>query len=128
MSKTRKQSKCGKGKIIRKAFTRKSGTKVPAICVKDMGKKGKLAKGAPRIGPLRKGGLSKYGYSVKASETSRKKALTRAIRKNGALPTYRKLNAISKLTRRTSPSVSKTFAKDRNWVYVKYSEDKGSSK
>ncbi len=115
-----KTRRCAKGKILRRSFTRKRGTKVPAACVKDMGKRGKLPKGAPRIGPLRKGGLERHGYTYKASETKRKSALTRAIRKNGALPTYRKLNAISKLTKRTSPKASKIFARDRNWVYSKY--------
>lgn len=93
---------------------------VPASCVKDLGKVGKLPAGAPTIGPLRKGELKQYGYSYKLPEVNRRSALTKAVQAYGPLGTYRKLNAVAKLTLRTSPAASATFANDRNWVRNTY--------
>lgn len=109
------------GKTIR-VYPRVTTTFIPASCVKDTGKKGKLPEGAPKIGPLRRGELSKHGYSYKASETSRKDALRKAIGEFGALSTYRKLNAVTKLTERTNPMASKVFKQDRNWIQTQYAE------
>ncbi len=109
------------GKTIR-VYPRLTSTFVPASCVKDTGKKGKLPEGAPKIGPLRKGELSKHGYSYKASETSRKDALRKAIGEFGALSTYRKLDAVAKLTERTNPTAAKVFKLDRNWIESQYAE------
>ena len=90
---------------------------VGAKCVKDVGLPGK---GVQAIGPLRKGELSKYGYSITESEDKRHKALKKAIEEYGALGVYRKLDAVSKLTERTIPEASKKWAKDRDWVKEKY--------
>jgi hypothetical protein len=109
------------GKTIRVRPHVKS-TFVPASCVKDTGKKGKLAVGVKGIGPLRKGELSKHGYSYKAPEATRKDALRKAIGEFGPLSTYRKLNAVSKLTERTNPKASKIFKEDRNWIQRSYAE------
>ena len=70
----------------------------------------------PGIGPLRKGELTSLGYSVKKSKTARHRALVNAVHAYGPLSTFRKLNAISVLTKRTSKGKSKTFKADRNWV------------
>jgi hypothetical protein len=109
------------GKTIR-VYPRATSTFVPASCVKDLGKKGKLPEGAPKIGPLRKGELSKHGYSYKASETGRKDALRKAIGEFGALSTYRKLDAVAKLTERTNPTAAKIFKHDRDWIQTQYAE------
>lgn len=70
----------------------------------------------PGIGELKEGKLVKLGYSAKKSKTARHKALKKAVRSYGALSTFRKLNAASTYTKRTSKGRSKTFKADRNWV------------
>ena len=110
------------GKVISVHPKRKS-VKVKEKCVKDIGTPGKLpklSKGAPSIGPLKKGELKKHGYSYKLPEAVRRQSLYRAIKEFGTLGTYRKLNAVAKLTSATSPNASKTFSTDRNWIRKTY--------
>lgn len=119
---------CPTGKIMRHSYTRvinkKNGTRklvrVKATCVKDMGKPGKLAPAAPTIGPLKKGELSRFGYSYKNPEQVRRRALAVAIKQLGSLNLYRKLDAVAKLTTLTSPKASQTFASDRDWIRTHY--------
>jgi len=86
-------------------------------CVKDIGLPGK---GKQSIGPLRKGELSKYGYSIADSDEKRHTSLKKAIKEYGALGVYRKLDAVAKLTVRTIPEASKKWRNDRDWVKEKY--------
>jgi hypothetical protein len=127
--KSSKKSKlCGPGKILRSSYTRrilkKNGsvkeTRVSATCVRDMGKAGKLSKGAPTIGPLKKGELQRFGYMYKLPEHVRHNSLRAAIKSLGSLNVYRKLDAVAKLTNLTSPKASATFAADRDWIRSKY--------
>ena len=108
------------GKLIT-VYPKRKSTYVGATCVKDLGKPGKLPEDAPKIGPLRKGELQKYGYSYKLPENLRKVALKKAIQAYGPLNVYRKLNAVSKLTTQTAPQASKAFSVDRNWIKSTYS-------
>ena len=125
---TRKSKLCGPGKILRSSYTRrtlkKNGsvkeTRVSATCVRDMGKRGKLPKGAPTIGPLKKGELQRFGYMYKLPDHDRHTALRAAIKVLGSLNVYRKLDAVAKLTNLTSPKASQTFATDRDWIRSKY--------
>jgi hypothetical protein len=125
---SRKSKKCGPGKILRSSYTRRSigkngtvkETKVSATCVRDMGKPGKLPKGAPTIGPLKKGELQRFGYMYKLPEHDRHNALRAAIKSLGSLNVYRKLDAVAKLTNLTSPRASATFTADRDWIRSKY--------
>jgi hypothetical protein len=110
------------GRRIRVFPTSKS-VFVKSSCVED---KGKAGKGAQVFGPLRKGELSKYGYSYKLPETQRRVALQSAVQEFGALSTFRKLNAVAKLTGLTNPGASSTFAADRNWVRKTYSNASGT--
>lgn len=117
--------------VLQKGFTRKSKlgkityvkphkqslAYVGSKCVKDIGLPGK---GKQSIGPLRKGELSKYGYSMREEETKRHSALRKAVDEYGALGVYRKLDAVAKLTFRSIPQASKVYEKDRNWVKEKY--------
>lgn len=114
-----KRSKFGK---LVKVFPSLKSTFVKSSCVEDKGKPGK---GAQVFGPLRKGELSKYGYSYKLPEPERRMALQKAIQEFGALSTYRKLNAVSKLTTITNPKASSSFAADRNWIRKTYANDSG---
>jgi len=116
------------GRVIHVYPKINSNTYVPPACVKDIGKAGKLSAGVPRIGPLHQGDLKKYGYSYKLPEDVRRKALERAVGKYGALSTYRKLNAVAKLSGLSAPAAAAAFSADRNWIHGKFmnSKEKGS--
>ena len=101
-----------------KVYPEEKSMYVAPSCVKNTGKPGK---GVPRsIGPLRKGELAKHGYSFRASEDVRHRALRHAVEEFGPLGVFRKLDAVSKLTKLTVPEASKTYGKDRNWVESAY--------
>ena len=99
---------------------------VRSSCIKDRGLPGKGPRPFPfkfrggktvyGIGPLRKGELTKHGYSTRKSTRARHGALRNAIKEFGALGVYRKLNAVAKLGVRTARSASRTFKKNRDWV------------
>jgi len=138
-----RQTVCPSGKILRAAYTRrissrirsegynrttKSGKKihvvpkavskhVAASCVKDVKATRRL------IGPLRKGELRKHGYSYKLPEHMRRMALKRAVSEFGAMSTYRKLNAVAKLTGSSVPKASSAFSSDRNWIRNVYGKN-----
>lgn len=103
----------------RRIYPTVRATYVKATCIKDLGKPGK---GVQAIGPLRKGELSKHGYSYKLPEQSRRNALQKAVKEFGALSTYRKLNAVAKLSERTNPQAAQAFGADRNWIRQTYSQ------
>jgi len=110
------------GKVVR-VRPRTQTVRVKSSCIKDLGKKGK---GSPRIGPLRKGDLKKYGYSYKLPETRRHAALKSAVREYGPLGVYHKLNAVAKLTSSSAPSAYSAFSKDRNWIRSHYANASGT--
>lgn len=117
--------------ILQKGFTKKSKTGnivlvkphksnltyVKSACVKDTGLPGK---GKESIGPLRKGELHKYGYTVDEPEDDRHAALRKAVVEYGALGVWRKLNAVMNLTTRTIPEASSIYKKDRDWIDRKF--------
>lgn len=70
----------------------------------------------PGIGELKEGALEKVGYSVKKGKTTRHKAIRKAVSKYGPLSTFRKLNAVATLTKRTAKGKSRTYKIDRNWT------------
>ena len=72
------------------------------------------------IGPLKEGQLSKLGYHINRSKTARHKSLRHAVKRYGALSTFRKLQAVGTLTKRTKKSNSRKFIADRNWVRKTY--------
>jgi hypothetical protein len=127
MAQTRKQARCPSGTIYRKSYSRKtrSGSRisVKGNCIADVGAPGKgLRSGGPGIGPLRSGDLSQFGYEhvTDMSASRRHLALGRAVATFGALSVFRKLNAVYVYTRRTSPSSSRVFKADRDWVKTHY--------
>jgi hypothetical protein len=117
---------CPIGQIVRDAYVRvrrSRRTFVPASCIKDVGNPGKgLPGGQPGIGPLRKGDLKKFGYDNVVSMTvgNRHLALAKAVKANGSLTVWRKLNAIYVYTRNTAPASSVVFKADRDWVKETY--------
>lgn len=96
---------CPRGQIMREAFTRKNGTKVPATCVKDRGLAGKGPKTLPK--PKKSGMLTKYGYSLDKSATVRHSALNKAIAHDSYLEVLRHLNLIRNITATDSKNKQK---------------------
>ena len=135
------EDNCPKGFIYRKGYTRKfrntvkregftvrrrgkvftvrpkkNSTYVPPGCIRNRGLPGKGPREGEGIGSLRKGELIKYGYSYRLADSTREKALRKAIKAYGALSVYRKLDAVSKYSMRTAPDASRIFARDRDWI------------
>lgn len=102
-----------RGNKTYRAYPKTNKTLVKASCIKDHGSPGLSS---TKIGPLHKGDLSKYGYAAKKPEYERRAALNRAIAEYGTLSTYRKLDAVAKLSVRRAPGISKIFQSDRNWI------------
>ena len=114
--------RCPAGKVLRAAHVRytKKGSRVhmPAVCIPDIGAVGKGLRGGPGIGTLKKGNLVRFGYQKIAAmdTTDRRAALQKAVGAYGALTVWRKLNALSVYTRRTSPKTSRTAKADMDWI------------
>jgi len=132
---------CPDGMIKRKAYTRKAytradgtkvaGTKVASECIKDRGFRSRLFQlrtGSMGIGKLKRGELSKFGYSVNASEAVRHKALRDASEKYSSLSVLRKLNALSVYDKRVNPEYSEIFKEDRDYVRKIHEREKSKSK
>ena len=84
-------------------------------------KRGKtLKRGNKVIIPMKKGLLSKYGYTSKKSTNARRLALKRAVKKYGNLSLFRKLNAIYVLQKNRNPRTAQIFKTDRDWVKKHY--------
>ena len=82
---------------------------VPAMCMKD------TRRNTKGVGKYRKGDLIKYGYSYRASDTSRHEALKKAEKAYGPLSLYHKLEAVAKLSGK-HPDIQQVFQADRDWV------------
>ena len=104
----------------RKAYTRKTRahvaeTKVrPTSCIRGYQGPGK------GIGTLKKGALSRYGYGTSKTARSRHIALNAAVKYDGALTVYRRLNALATYTKRTAPTTSKAARADRAYIGEKH--------
>lgn len=109
-----------KGNRTIRVYPTARSTVVKATCIKDRGLPGKGPRSGKGIGALRKGELSRYGYSAHGSTEERHKALVEAIKVYGALGVYRKLDAITKYTQRTAPEAHRIFKEDRRWVQIHY--------
>jgi hypothetical protein len=112
-----------KGYTVRKSsgttyvvHPKSQGSRVKPTCIKDKSKGKNTTK---KIGPLRKGELSKFGYSFRTSEEARHKALRQAVDEFGVLGVYRKLDAVAKLSKTSIPEAARIFKADRNWVNSK---------
>lgn len=119
-----------------RVYPAKSSVYVKPGCVKDRGLPGKL--GPPRqglggiptrqrlvgpgegFGPMRKGELKKHGYVYSEPDHVRHEALNKAVKEFGALGVFHKLDAITKLSKRTAPRASHVFKDDRAWLLRHY--------
>jgi len=117
---------CSSGKIRRAAYTRKAytrkdgirvkGTRVASRCIRDQGKPGK----GKRLFTLKKGMLTKYGYSTRAIQAERHSALIRAMKDASTGYIWKRLNAIEILNRNTNPEVAAKIKRDMDWLRAKY--------
>lgn len=109
-----------KGSKTIRVYPTARSTIVKATCIKDRGLPGKGPRSGKGIGSLKKGELSRYGYSAHGSTEERHKALVEAIKVYGPLSVFRKLDAITKYTQRTAPEAHRIFKEDRAWVQKNY--------
>ena len=134
---------CPKGYIIRNSyvrnpFIRKSGKKVSkkvvsAKCIKSRGLPGKTSnrfKGPNKgIGPLKKGELSKHGYTGIKDMGVRKRhqALNSAVKEYGSPMILKKLGAIKTYQKNKSPFVSSLLHDNMKYMRKKYDNQFKSS-
>ena len=110
------------------SYVRKAGvSRVKPVPIPDVGAAGKSAK---LIGPLKRGMLTQYGYHPVEAMTNRHKALSKGIsRGEKPLAVFRRLSAISTLTKGTAVRASRIYKQDAKWVRSKYAKSfKGALK
>jgi hypothetical protein len=101
--------------VRRKSYVRSDGVRVKAtsFTIKDRGRPGR----GPKLFKLKKGGLSKYGYSTSASLANRHLSLSRAISRGvPGVTLSQRLGALATLLKRTNPVLSKRMRKNQRWV------------
>lgn len=82
---------------------------------------GTIGRSKKVIGPLKHGMLTKFGYHPVEAKTNRYKALTKGVSKGEKpLSVFRRLMAISTLTKRTLPRASRIYRQDARWISKKY--------
>jgi hypothetical protein len=74
------------------------------------------------IGPLKHGMLTKFGYHPVEAMTNRHKSLMKAINvgKEEPLAVFRRLMAVSTLTKRMAPRAHRIYKQDAMWIRAKY--------
>lgn len=101
--------------VRRKSYVRSDGVRVKAtkFQIKNRGRPGR----GPKLFKLKKGGLSKYGYSGKSSLASRHSSLSYAISRGvPSLTLSQRLGALATLLKRTNPMLSKRLRSNQLWV------------
>ena len=114
---------CGKGRILRHGYTRRSSkgqSRVKASCVADRGASGY---GAAVIPPLTRGFLGRYGYTARAQSRERRDALEDAIDDYGLPGVYRHLRDLVTL-QRPNPDVHDKFFSDFKYLRKRYYPDR----
>jgi len=102
------------------SYVRKAKTiRVRGVSAYDVGTIGK-----PKsvIGPLKHGMLTRFGYHPVEARSGRHRALMKAIHTGGEKPlaVFRRLMAVSTLTKRMAPRASRIYKEDAHWIRVKY--------
>jgi hypothetical protein len=110
--------RCGPGQTRRKPYVRqgKGGlVRVPAACIS---KQGSQVDSGVRIGPIRQGDLTVFGYSdvVNLSKGEREAALRKAVAAHNSLSIWKKLNVLFIFNKNKSPELSDLFREDRDWI------------
>ncbi len=137
--------KCGPGEILRKSYVRKfrgsvrregysvhkekgktyriypkqRDVHVKAACVKDPKAVAGKQK-VPIFGEMKRRELLKHGYHYSLPINARRKALEAAITEYSPIYVYKKLSAVSVLSKEIKPVASNVFADDRDWVKKQY--------
>jgi hypothetical protein len=137
--------KCGPGEILRKSYVRKfrgsvrregysvhkekgktyriypkqRDVHVKAACVKDPKAVAGKQK-VPIFGEMKRRELLKHGYHYSLPINARRKALETAITEYSPIYVYKKLSAVSVLSKEIKPVASSVFAEDRDWVKKQY--------
>ena len=114
-----------RGRSVYRAYPKAGSVLVKAACIKDRGLPGKGSRSGRGI-TLKKGELSRYGYNAHISEEARHEALRKAMKVYGPLSVYHKLDAVAKLTVRTTPEAHKIFKADREWVQKNFEMKKSA--
>ena len=136
--------KCKSSETLRKAYTRKNGTKVKQNCVKKRSpnkmkkmkkankvKKSIIKKFKPIILSLKKDQLKKYGYKdIKTlGVRKRRQSLAKAINDYGAKKVFRKLGVVKTLHKNKNVDLSKKYFNNMVWLRKKFDKEfKGSYK
>jgi hypothetical protein len=106
-----------RGNKTYRIYPKVSSVLVKASCMKNKGLPGK---GPKKIGPLKEGELTRYGYNVHNTTEKRKVSLRKAIAVYGVTSVIRKLVAVANLTKRTAPEAHRIFVKDYRWIEKEY--------
>ena len=69
---------------------------------------------------VKRGELTKHGYSVHSGDSLRHQALSKSVREDGALTVYKRLNLLYVWNKKRNPAVAKTAREDMEWVGRKY--------
>jgi hypothetical protein len=64
--------------------------------------------------------LRKYGYAIDLPAANRQKALSKAVKRYGALSVFRKLNALAVLNKNRNKANAKVYKQDRDFVKSKF--------
>ena len=145
--------KCKSGETLRKAYTRKNGTKVKQNCVKKRShnkvkktnkankvnkvnkankankankvKKSIIKKFKPMILSLKKNELKKYGYkNIKTlGIRKRRQSLAKAINNYGAKKVFRKLGIVKTLHKNKNVDLAKKYLNNMVWLRKKFDKD-----
>jgi hypothetical protein len=129
--------KCKSSETLRKAYTRKNGTKVKQKCVKKRSpnkvkvKKSIIKKFKPMILSLKKDELKKYGYkNIKTlGIRKRRQSLAKAINNYGAKKVFSKLGAVKTLHKNKNVDLARKYLNNMVWLRKKFDKEfKGSYK
>lgn len=105
---------CPTGKIRRKGYTTKKGTRVKSACVTDKGRKGKTPPSRRFIKNLKEGAMD--GWSHTKSAASRHRAIREDVSQVGCEKTIQRLTAIKVLNKNQSPGAAKKANTDMAWL------------
>jgi len=111
--------KASKGRRAYSYIRKASKTRVKAVPAYDVGTAGQPLR---RIGPLKKGMLTRYGYHPVEASKDRHKALSKAVHVGKEEPraVMRRLVAISTLTKGHLPRASRIYKQDAKFIRTNF--------
>jgi hypothetical protein len=112
--------KCPTGKIWRKPYTKKDGTRVKGTCIPDKGKPGKTPEDEAwsKDIDIKKGALGAYGWAKDAPEKVRHAGLENCVEDEGYGVAIKRLQYLINLSDDTK--TVEVATNDRNWLQKKY--------